>query len=263
MHWLKKLLCHFSVSACSGLTQLLTLFHNMSWYRQAFLKKAPRLTVIFISSAIRGKAEPIKQAKELVCVPFCSLMFQLTVGVLWKSGCFHFLMKTKCYIPYSNLLPLRFFFKIFLEGCCSSPLQREIHNTEIYMYWTTLDLPWKNRCRNSVWQMQMEKQSAWHNRKCLQLSRLQICLKEDGNGFQKGKSLHSVVACKSYISHPEGLSLSPVIQQISSSHCSFPWLICHMFFFSPSAPPLWGAVYLSHIPTNFKRAFPLSSCSGA
>lgn len=117
MHWLKKLLCHFSVSACSGLTQLLTLFHNMSWYRQAFLKKAPRLTVIFISSAIRGKAEPIKQAKELVCVPFCSLMFQLTVGVLWKSGCFHFLMKRKCYIPYSNLLPLKFFFKIFfLKG---------------------------------------------------------------------------------------------------------------------------------------------------
>lgn len=80
MHWLEKLLCHFSVSACSGLTQLLTLFHNMSWYRQAFLKRALRLTIIFISSAIHGKAEPIKQAKDLVCVPFCSLMFQL---ILW------------------------------------------------------------------------------------------------------------------------------------------------------------------------------------
>lgn len=53
-------------------------------------------------------------------------------------------------------------------------------------------------CRNSVWQMQMEKQSAWHNRKCLQPSRLHICLKEEGKGFQKGKSLLSVAACKSY-----------------------------------------------------------------
>lgn len=80
MHWLEKLLCHFSVSACSGLTQLLTLFHNMSWYRQEFLKRALRLTIIFISSAIHGKAEPIKQAKDLVCVPCCSLMFH---PILW------------------------------------------------------------------------------------------------------------------------------------------------------------------------------------
>lgn len=69
-----------------------------------------------------------------------------SMGVLWKSGCFHFLMKRKCYISYSNLLPLRFCFKIFREGCSSSPLHREMHNTEIHVYWTMLDLPWKNRC---------------------------------------------------------------------------------------------------------------------
>lgn len=151
MHWLEKLLCHFSVSACSGLTQLLTLFHNMSWYRQAFLKKALRLTIIFISSAIHGKAEPIKQAKESGT---CSLLLinvsASSVGVLWKSSCFHFLMKGKYDIFYSNPLPTRFCFKLFLKGCCSSPFHREMHNTEIYVHWTMLDLPWKNGCTAEI-----------------------------------------------------------------------------------------------------------------
>lgn len=42
---------------------------------------------------------------------------------------------------------------------------------------------------HSVWQMQMEKQSAWHNRKCLQPSRLHICLKEEGKGFFRKANL--------------------------------------------------------------------------
>lgn len=142
MHWLEKLLCHFSASACSGLTQLLTLFHNMSWYRQAFLKRALRLTIIFISCAIHGKAEPIKQAKDLLCFLLINVSAD-SVGVPWKSGCFHFLMEGKYYISCLSLLPVRFCFKLFLERCCSSLLHREMHNREIYVCWAMLDWPWK------------------------------------------------------------------------------------------------------------------------
>lgn len=155
--------------------------------------------------------------------------------------------------------------KIFLEGHCSSPLHREMQNTEIYVYWTMLDWPWKNRCTAEA----MCDKCRWRNREpgttgsTYSLPGCIFCLKEEGKGFQKGKSLLSVVACKSSISHPEGLSLTPLIQWISCSHCSFLWLICNMLLLSPGAPSLWGAVYPSHISTNFKSAFPLSSCSGA
>lgn len=64
LHALFGLLCHFSDWAWSGLTQLSTLFHHMNWYRQAVLKRALRLTIVFTSSATEGKAELIKQTED-------------------------------------------------------------------------------------------------------------------------------------------------------------------------------------------------------
>lgn len=237
----------------------------MSWYRQAFLKRALRLTIIFISSAIHGKAEPIKQARDLVCVPFCSLMFQLILWVFcgrvvafifsWKENTI-FLIQIYCLWDSAS--------SFFLERCCSSLLHREMHNMEIYVHWTMLDWPWKKwmHCRNSIWQMQMEKRRAWFNRKCLQPSRVRICLKEEGNGSQKGKPLLFVVAHKCYCAVFLTLTALPVnlwlldMKSIQLPLLFSPAVLQHMLLFFPSVTLLWDAVRLSCTPTNFKSAFP-------
>ena len=253
MHWLEKLLCHFSVSACSGLTQLLTLFHNMSWYRQAILKRALRLTIIFISSAIHRKAEPIKQAKYLVCVPFCSL------SVLWKSGCFHFLMKGKYYIFYSNPLPRRFCFKLFLEGCCSSLLHRQMHNMEIYMCWTMPNWPWKNRCTAGI----VSDKCRWRNRNsgstgdayslpgCISAWRSRGLVLRKANLSFLWLQVNAVM-----LYHPEGSAsqyLTPLIWRVSSSHCASPWLSCNRQFCSLPLSLCCEVMCVSLVPLQILR----------
>lgn len=175
MHWLEKLLCHFSVSACSGLTQLLTLFHNMSWYRQAFLKRAPRLTIIFISSAIHGKAEPIKQAKALVCIPFSSLIFQL---ILWV-----FCGRVVAFIfPWKEntifLIQIYYLWDSALSFCLKDVVHLFYLETYIKQKYVWVEQCWialKNTLTAKIVPDKCRwRNKAWSNRKHLQPSRLCI-----------------------------------------------------------------------------------------
>lgn len=175
-----------------------------------------------------------------------------SVGVLWKSGCFHFLMKGKYHISYSNLLPLRFCFKLFLEGCCSSLLQREVHNREIYVHWAMLDWPWKNgRAAGIVSDKRRWKSgepgsvgSAYSLPGCLSVWRRRGAVLRKAN--LSFLWLH-VTATVLYFS-PWQLH-RPVSDSLGTKSFQVPLLFSlavlqHTLLFSPSATLPWGAAHL-------------------
>lgn len=122
-------------------------FSQYELIQTSILEESPKAnnSIYIFFNSWKSRANKAGKGTGVCCLLLINVSAD-SVGVLWKSSCFHFLIKRKCYISYSNVLTLRFFFKIVLEGCCSSSLHRELLNTEIYMYWTMLDWPWKNRC---------------------------------------------------------------------------------------------------------------------
>lgn len=186
-----------------------------------------------------------------------------SVGVLWKSGCFHFLMKGKYYISYSNLLPMRFCFKLFLEGWCSSLSHREMHNTEIYVCWTMLDWPWKNGCTAGI----VSDKCRWRNREpgstesaynlpgCVSVWRRRGLVLRKANLSFLWLHINAIMLCFS----PWRLHRS-VSDSLHMKSTQLPVLFSlavlqHTLLFLPSVT-LWGAAHLSCTPTHFKSAFP-------
>lgn len=184
-----------------------------------------------------------------------------SVGVLWKSGCFHFLMKRKYDISYSDLLPMRFCFKLLLEGCCSSLLRREIYNTGIYASRTMLGWPWKNRCTARIVSDKCRRRNrelgsignAYNLPGCISFWRRRgLVLRKTNLSFLW---MHVYMPC--CISCPEGSAsqyLTAFIQRVSNSTVLLT-VLQHMLLICPSATLLWGAAWLSCTPKNGEGAF--------
>lgn len=144
--------------------------------------------------------------------------------------------------------------------------QRDAQNRNMcVLNYAGLALKKQRHCRNSVWQMQMEKQSAWLNRRCLQPSRLS---EGGGEGFSERQispflRLHVKAV---FLILKVGLWL-PWCKEYPA--CSFPWWLRHASVLSQCSIPVRCCVFFSYshkfwecISSEFLlRCFSLTSLS--